>query len=99
MNPGPTPDERIDAIEKFLAQLVLLLEVEPDVNRETIGSWLHVCSAAARAHRAQTPRQQAVFKQLCERVLSLDEDTKPDAAALQALRSAMQRMNRPSLGA
>ena len=56
MNPGPTPDERIDAIEKFLAQLVLLLEVEPDVNRETIGSWLQVCSAAARAHRAQTPR-------------------------------------------
>ena len=39
--PGaPTLGERIDAIEKFLEQLVVLLEVEPDLSRANIAAWL-----------------------------------------------------------
>lgn len=61
MNPAPTPDERIDAIEEFLAQLVLLLEVEPNLTKDTVTNWLQLGAAAMRAHKTKSPRQQAVF--------------------------------------
>ena len=66
----PTPAERIDAIEQFLQQLVLLLEVEPDINRETVASWIDICSASALAHGARTPRQTMTLEGLCRRVLT-----------------------------
>lgn len=66
----PTLAERIDAIEQFLQQLVLLLEVEPELNRESIAAWIEITSASARAHGLQTLRQRAAMEQLCERVLS-----------------------------
>lgn len=67
---APTLAERIDAIEQFLQQLVLLLEVEPELNRECIAAWIEITSASARAHGLETPRQRAALEQLCERVLS-----------------------------
>jgi hypothetical protein len=66
----PTPAERIDAIEQFLQQLVLLLEVEPDINRETVSAWIDICSASALAHGARTPRQAMTLQGLCRRVLT-----------------------------
>ncbi|AGU51544.1 hypothetical protein VAPA_1c44710 [Variovorax paradoxus B4] len=69
--PGaPTLGERIDAIEKFLEQLVVLLEVEPDLSRANIAAWLEIVGASARAHGLQTPRQQAAMELLCSRVLA-----------------------------
>ncbi|XXQ55634.1 hypothetical protein ACA040_004352 [Xenophilus aerolatus] len=95
MNPAPTPDERIDAIEEFLAQLVLLLEVEPNITKDTVTNWLQLSAAAVRAHKTKSPRQQAVFGQLCERVLDLDVEAKPDERAQQATRAALKKAKRP----
>jgi len=67
---APTPSERIDAIEQFLQQLMLLLEVEPEINRETVSAWIAICSASALAHGARTPRQTKTLEGLCRRVLT-----------------------------
>ena len=61
--------ERINAIEQFLEQLVLLLEVEPELSRESISAWLQVCASSARASGVETPRESAALDQLCTRVL------------------------------
>lgn len=70
----PTPSERIEAVETFLQQLVLMLEVEPEITRENIGAWMEVCSASARAHGLQSMRQTLALEHLRGRVLcsSLD---------------------------
>ncbi|MNL28327.1 hypothetical protein D3C87_1499660 [compost metagenome] len=67
---SPTADERIDAIVRFLQQLVLLLEVEPDLNRESIAAWLEIVGRSERGHGLQTPRQQVAMDHLCASVLS-----------------------------
>jgi hypothetical protein len=64
-----TTKERIDAIEQFLAQLVLLLEVEPELCRESISAWLQVCAVSTRACGPAAPRRTAALDQLCTRVL------------------------------
>jgi hypothetical protein len=69
-SPAPTLSERIDAIEQFLQQLVQLLEVEPDLNRETIAAWIEITTASAGAQGLQALRQRAAMAQLCERVLA-----------------------------
>ncbi|WP_339092248.1 hypothetical protein [Variovorax paradoxus] len=69
-SPAPTLAERIDAIEQFLQQLVLLLEVEPDLNRETVAAWIEITNKSATAHGMQSARERAAMEQLCERVLS-----------------------------
>ena len=66
----PTTSERIDAIEQFLQQLVVLLEVEPDISRETVSAWIAICSASALAHGVRTPQQTLTLEQLCRRVLT-----------------------------
>lgn len=66
----PTIAERIDAIEQFLQQLVLLLEVEPEISRESISAWLQVCAASARANGIESPRRAAALDHLCVRVLN-----------------------------
>jgi hypothetical protein len=69
-SPAPTLAERIDAIEQFLQQLVQLLEVEPDLNRESIAAWIEITTASADAQGLQALRQRAAMAQLCDRVLS-----------------------------
>jgi len=69
-SPAPTLAERIDAIEQFLQQLVQLLEVEPDLSRENVATWMEVMTASAGAQGLQALRQRAALEQLCERVLS-----------------------------
>ncbi|CAN7476032.1 hypothetical protein [Variovorax paradoxus] len=67
---APTLAERIDAIEQFLQQLVVLLEVEPDLNRDTIAAWIEVTTASACAHGMQSRRERTALEQLCRRVLT-----------------------------
>lgn len=67
---APTLAERVDAIEKFLQQLVLLLEVEPDLNRESVAAWIEITNRSASAHGLQSERERKAMNQLCERVLS-----------------------------
>ena len=67
---APTLAERIDAIEHFLQQLVLLLEVEPDLNRESVAAWIEITNKSASAHGLQSLRELAAMEQLCVRVLS-----------------------------
>ena len=69
-SPAPTLAERIDAIEQFLQQLVLLLEVEPDLNRESIAAWIEITTASADARGLEALRQRAAMEQLCARVLA-----------------------------
>ena len=71
---APTLAERIDAIEQFLQQLVLLLEVEPDLNRESVAAWIEITNKSACAHGLQSPRELAAMEQLCARVLSPSVD-------------------------
>lgn len=68
--PAPTLAERVDAIEQFLQQLVLLLEVEPDLNRESVAAWIEITSRSASAHGLQSERERTAMEQLCRRVLS-----------------------------
>ena len=71
---APTLVERVDAIEQFLQQLVLLLEVEPDLNRESVAAWIEITNKSASAHGLQSPRELAAMEQLCVRVLSPSVD-------------------------
>ena len=71
---APTLVERVDAIEQFLQQLVLLLEVEPDLNRETVAAWIEITNSSATAHGLQTVRERAAMEQLCSRVLNFPLD-------------------------
>ncbi len=72
--PAPTLAERVDAIEQFLQQLVLLLEVEPDLNRESVAAWIEITNRSASAHGLQSVRERAAMEQLCQRVLSPSVD-------------------------
>jgi len=82
-SPAPTLAERIDAIEQFLQQLVQLLEVEPDLSRESIAAWIEITTASAGAQGLQALRQRAALAQLCERVLAPSVDViRPTAAWL-----------------
>jgi hypothetical protein len=72
--PAPTLAERVDAIEQFLQQLVLLLEVEPALNRETVAAWIEITNRSAAAHGLQSARERAAMEQLCSRVLNLPLD-------------------------
>lgn len=76
----PTPTERIDAIEQFLQQLVVLLEVESDINRETVSAWIAICSTSALAHGVRTLRQTKTLEQLCGRVLTPAVDVEQPSA-------------------
>ena len=67
---APTLDERIGAVENFLQQLVLLLEVEPELTRENIAAWIELTNKCATAHGLQSPRERVAMDWLCERVLS-----------------------------
>ncbi|MCT8174368.1 hypothetical protein [Variovorax sp. CY25R-8] len=67
---APTLAERIDAIEQFLQQLVLLLEVEPELNRESIAAWLDIVGRSERAHGLQSRRQKVAMDSLRAVVLS-----------------------------
>jgi hypothetical protein len=78
---APTLAERIDALEQFLQQLVLLLEVEPVLTAETIGAWITICSASGLAHGALTQRQTSALEQLCRRVLTPSMDVMRPADA------------------
>jgi hypothetical protein len=67
---APTLGERIDAIELFLQQLVVLLEVEPDLSRENIAAWIEITNKSATAHGLQSLRERAAMDGLCARVLA-----------------------------
>lgn len=70
----PNAHERIDAIEQFLQQLVLLLEVEPELSRDSIGAWFAVCQASSRASGVGSARSEQALTQLCGRVLESPVD-------------------------
>ena len=71
---APTLDERMGAVENFLQQLVVLLEVEPDLTRENIAAWIDLTNRCASAHGLQSLRERAAMEQLCSRVLSIPLD-------------------------
>ncbi len=71
---APTLAERVDAIEQFLQQLVLLLEVEPELNRESVAAWIEITNKSATAHGLQSVEERAAMDQLCSRVLSFSVD-------------------------
>jgi hypothetical protein len=80
---APTLAERIDAIEQFLQQLVLLLEVEPALNRETVAAWIEITNSSASAHGLQSARERAAMEQLCTRVLNFPLDVERATPAAQ----------------
>ena len=62
------------AVENFLHQLVVLLEVEPELTRENIAAWIELTSKCATAHGLQSLRENAAMHRLCDRVLSSPMD-------------------------
>ncbi|WP_295978912.1 hypothetical protein [uncultured Variovorax sp.] len=77
---APTLDERMGAVENFLQQLVLLLEVEPELTRENIAAWIELTNKCAAAHGLQSSRERAAMDWLCGRVLSPAVDVAPSAS-------------------
>ena len=71
---APTLEERMGAVENFLQQLVLLLEVEPELTRENIAAWIELTNRCASAHGLQSLRERAAMEQLCSRVLNIPLD-------------------------
>lgn len=71
---APTLDERMGAVENFLQQLVVLLEVEPDLTRENIAAWIELTNRCASAHGLQSLRERVAMDQLCSRVLNIPLD-------------------------
>jgi uncharacterized tellurite resistance protein B-like protein len=71
---APTLDERMGAVENFLQQLVVLLEVEPELTRENIAAWIELTNRCASAHGLQSLRERAAMEQLCSRVLNIPLD-------------------------
>lgn len=76
--------DRVDAIELFLQQLVLLLEAEKDLTAENMAAWLIECRDRQRAHRVSGAPVLAAFGNLIERVLLTRDLPEPDAQARQA---------------
>jgi len=94
-NPKPfTAHERLDAFELLLEQLLVLLEVEPNLNRQTIGAWLQVVRERMRSHQMITARQQVAFGQLAERVLGERDHGEPGEQAQRVARSALGKASR-----
>lgn len=81
---APTLEERIGAVEDFLQQLVLLLEVEPELTRENIAAWIELTNKCATAHGLQSSRERTALDRLCERVLGPSVDVAKLAAPLRA---------------
>jgi len=71
---APTLDERMGAVESFLQQLVVLLEVEPELTRGNIAAWIELTNRCASAHGLQSLRERAAMEQLCSRVLNIPLD-------------------------
>lgn len=67
--PSTDISARVEAIELFLQQLVLLLEAEPDLTAENVARWLMVCREQQRKHKTTSPPVLAAMGNLIERVL------------------------------
>jgi hypothetical protein len=69
-NPAPSLsiEDRLDAIELFLQQLVLLLEVEPVVTAANIRAWVNIASARMRQSGSASGHQLAALARLVEQV-------------------------------
>lgn len=72
------------AVENFLQQLVLLLEVEPELTRENIAAWIELTNKCATAHGLQSSRERTALDRLCERVLGPSVDVAKLVAPLRA---------------
>ena len=90
-------EPRVEAIELFLQQLVFLLEVEPNLNRQTISNWLLTCREAMRSHDVIAAPTSAAFGNLIDRTLELTSDPQePNVAAKQAAASGLRKAQKKS---
>lgn len=64
----PSTEDRLDAIELLLQQIVLLLEAEPTITAARLASWCAIASAAMRAHGSATEAQLTALNRLVRRV-------------------------------
>lgn len=66
--PSLSVEDRLGAIELFLQQLVLLLEVEPVVTAANIRAWVNIASARMRQSGSASGHQLAALARLVEQV-------------------------------
>lgn len=67
-NATPSIEDRLNAIELLLQQLVLLLEAEPEVTAARLSAWAAIAAGAMRAHGSATEGQLAALARLVERL-------------------------------
>lgn len=88
-------EARIEANELFLQQLVLLLEVEPELTAENIASWLMLTRDRMRDHQVVAPPVLAAFGNLIDRVTALlPHPPESDDKARQAAKDALKKVQR-----
>lgn len=68
--PPPTTEERLQALEFLVGQLVLTLDAEPRMSADSLSAWMALCQRRMRETESATPRQIAAIEAVSRRVLA-----------------------------
>ena len=77
--PPPTTDERLQALEFLVGQLVLTLDAEPRMSSDSLAAWMALCQRRMRETASATPRQVAAIEAVSGRVLAASLGPAPTA--------------------
>jgi len=66
----PTTDERLQALEFLVGQLVLTLDAEPRMSSDSLAAWMALCQRRMRETASATPRQVAAIEAVTGCVLA-----------------------------
>lgn len=67
--PPPTTEERLQALEFLVGQLVLALDGSGRLRTEDLAHWMALCTRRMRETGSATPRQIAAIEEVAGRVL------------------------------
>ena len=87
-----TIEERVDAIEQVMRDLLLVLESERRFTGAKLHEWLACVREAQMRHGEDNPRQQAAIERLCHDVLQIGTGAQPGRDAVRGADQALQRL-------
>lgn len=68
--PPPTTEERLQALEFLVGQLVLALDAEPRMRWDSLAGWMDLCQRRMRETGSATPRQLSAIDAVTVNVLA-----------------------------
>lgn len=68
--PPPTTEERLQALEFLVGQLVLALDAEPRMRWDSLAEWMDLCQRRMRETGSATPRQLSAIDAVTVNVLA-----------------------------